>query len=338
MGVWDDIQWLMRLLHLSQVAQVAVVLQPGLRLASAAVLLDGIAMVQGYVRQQYGAIDALPPTDRFDVAEITLLAAEPLGQQAAAFQAVQRLDTRFYDVVYLPDFDETMKVSGAQVVLRAWLGDQEAGGAVFCASGEGVGVLAEAGLLDGRLSAVPPWQAEEWCTVFPQVNFVAEQAVIEDDNVVTSRGGQADFDLAVRVIASFTSANLAHWLARHLGVADIGEAGSPATADRLLERAQEWLALRFSQNVTIDELAAAMGANRRTLHRHFVAHTGLSPIAYLQSLRIEAAKRMLERAPFTIDRIAALVGYDDTGYFRAKFREMSGVSPSRWRALHARSG
>jgi transcriptional regulator GlxA family with amidase domain len=123
------------------------------------------------------------------------------------------------------------------------------------------------------------------------------------------------------------------WIMRQLSVSPDGACGVP---DSLLERAQDWLADRFSQPIRIEELAAAIGVDRRTLHRHFVKGTGQSPIAFLQSLRIEAAKRMLERTSFPIERIASLVGYTDAGFFRGTFHRSTGKNPRRWR-LDSRS-
>ncbi len=73
----------------------------------------------------------------------------------------------------------------------------------------------------------------------------------------------------------------------------------------------------------------------RTFVRHFKAATGRQPAAYLQALRIEAAKAMLERDAKPIQSISSEVGYDDVAFFRALFRRATGMTPTEYRANFA---
>lgn len=162
------------------------------------------------------------------------------------------------------------------------------------------------------------------------MQFEPQSELVEEGKVLTGAGGAADFALAVRLVEAIASPNMARWLAEHMGIAE--NTGDERTADTLIARAQDWIAERYSQKIGINELAQAMGVSRRTLHRHFLAETGAGPADYLQSVRIEASKRMLERAPFSVERIAGLVGYGDPGAYREAFRHRTGPNPRAWRA------
>ena len=325
----------MRLDHLQQVARVAIVLPSGVRLASAGVLIDCFERARNWVREQYGAIDILPTADHFDVVELQLLTAARQGvmtEGGARLLASQPLDSSEYDIAAVADHAPEAVSADEHARLSNWLAEQAAGGATIAASGSSVMLAAAAGLLDGH-RATGPWPlAERLRERHPAVDFDFDTAVVEDGGVLTSAGAAADFDLAVRLVEAVTSANVAFWLRRVLRLTDART--ESADADPLLLRAQHWLADRFSRPIRIDDLAQAMQVSRRTLHRHFLAGTGMTPIGYLQALRIGAAKRMLERTGFSVERIAALVGYGDTAFFREAFRREAGMTPRRWRFEH----
>lgn len=78
-------------------------------------------------------------------------------------------------------------------------------------------------------------------------------------------------------------------------------------------------------------MAEAVGLSQKALTRRFRASLNLTPQAYLQYLRMEAAKRQLLHTKRRIDRIAGLVGYNDVGFFKEKFRAHTGVTPAAFR-------
>lgn len=69
----------------------------------------------------------------------------------------------------------------------------------------------------------------------------------------------------------------------------------------------------------------------RTFKRRFTSATGITPIHYVQSLRIEEAKRRLERTDVSIDEISWRVGYEDSAFFRRLFKRTTGLAPSAYR-------
>jgi transcriptional regulator GlxA family with amidase domain len=75
-----------------------------------------------------------------------------------------------------------------------------------------------------------------------------------------------------------------------------------------------------------------VGLGERTFVRRFKAATGRLPASYLQAVRIETAKAMLERESEPIQRVSSAVGYDDVAFFRSLFKRTTGMTPAEYRA------
>jgi len=97
-------------------------------------------------------------------------------------------------------------------------------------------------------------------------------------------------------------------------------------------RAQAWLDANMSREVTITALADAMSISERSLARRFKTATGKSPLAYLQSSRLNAARALLETGDMSVQSIAHQVGYSDASSFTRLFGRHLGLSPGAYRA------
>jgi transcriptional regulator GlxA family with amidase domain len=101
--------------------------------------------------------------------------------------------------------------------------------------------------------------------------------------------------------------------------------------DAEIGSAQQWLAAHFSVASPVDEMIKRSRLAERTFKRRFTAATGLTPIDYVQRLRIEDAKRRLERTDASVDEISWRVGYEDAAFFRRLFRRTTGMAPGAYR-------
>jgi transcriptional regulator GlxA family with amidase domain len=95
--------------------------------------------------------------------------------------------------------------------------------------------------------------------------------------------------------------------------------------------AQRWLGTHFSVANPVDEVIKRSKLAERTFKRRFTAATGHAPIAYVQRLRIEDAKRRLERTDASVDEISWRVGYEDPAFFRRLFKRTTGMAPGAYR-------
>jgi transcriptional regulator GlxA family with amidase domain len=95
--------------------------------------------------------------------------------------------------------------------------------------------------------------------------------------------------------------------------------------DSEIQAAQQWLGEHFSLSNPVEEMIKRSKLAERTFKRRFVSATGLTPIAYVQRLRIEDAKRRLERTDASVDEISWRVGYEDAAFFRRLFKRTTGL-------------
>lgn len=325
-----------------QIASVAIVVPPAPSLLSIGAFLDSVTMARAHVQRHYGEIDAILPSHGFGIASFDFVRLEPDAprHEGIAIPLARDIpEESAHDVVVIVDYDaEAAHIPPhAATRLGQWLRERHAAGALIAASGASVALVAASGLLDGRAATGPWWQAGPLRAGFPRVRFHFRHPRMEANGVLTTAGASADPRAAIDILERIASPNTALWLSRRLLPQHIPEAGEPAD-DPLLARAQQWLAEHYSTGANVEQLAKALGVSRRTLSRHFAEGAGTTPHAYLQMLRIEAAKRMLERSPFRIDRIANLVGYADAGFFRETFRKRTGISPREWRRAHRSAG
>src|SRR5690606_30182277 len=107
--------------------------------------------------------------------------------------------------------------------------------------------------------------------------------------------------------------------------------GRKGHGDLAIQTAQEWLATHFSVANPVEEMIRRSGLAERTFKRRFTNATGLSPIFYVQRLRIEDAKRRLERTEASVDEISWQVGYEEPAFFRRLFKRVTGLSPGAYR-------
>jgi transcriptional regulator GlxA family with amidase domain len=96
-------------------------------------------------------------------------------------------------------------------------------------------------------------------------------------------------------------------------------------------RCQQWLAQNYQRQDIIAELVGESGLPKRSFDRRFRAATGYSPLAYVQTLRIEEAKQLLETTTTAVEQIGRDVGYEDTASFRRLFRRITGLAPGDYR-------
>ena len=101
--------------------------------------------------------------------------------------------------------------------------------------------------------------------------------------------------------------------------------------DATIAHSQTWIAENYEETNPVAKMTLLSGLNARTFKRRFKSATGYTPLEYVQTLRIEEAKQMLETSDEAIDDIAESVGYDEPNSFRRLFKRTTGVSPNRYR-------
>jgi transcriptional regulator GlxA family with amidase domain len=202
-----------------------------------------------------------------------------------------------------------------------------ADGALLCSACSGVFLLAETGLFNGRETTVHWGYAETFAMVFPEVPLSPERVLVvsgEREEFVTSGASMTWHDLVLYLIAWHVGATAAQTVAcycalqwHHDGLAPyIVFQGRRDHGDAAIVDAQAWLATHFSIASPVEEMIRRSDLPEQTFKRRFTDATSFAPIDYVQRLRIEDAKRRLERTDEPADEISWRVGYEDAAFFR----------------------
>jgi transcriptional regulator GlxA family with amidase domain len=161
--------------------------------------------------------------------------------------------------------------------------------------------------------------------------------------VLCSGGVYASMDVSLYLVEKLCGHEVAVQCAKALllpmpRIHQLGYAMLPIShphADERIRTAEIFLQAHFRGDVSTQSLAECCGLGARTFVRHFKAATGRLPAAYLQALRIDAAKSMLEQDNKPIQTISVEVGYDDVAFFRSLFKRSTGMTPAEYRAQFA---
>ncbi|MFN3658141.1 MAG: GlxA family transcriptional regulator [Pseudolabrys sp.] len=232
--------------------------------------------------------------------------------------------------------------TGRYPEIVAWARAMHDRGAILCSACSGVFLLAETGLFDGFETTVHWNFAGTFKATYPAVPVFPDRVLVTAgarQQLVTSGASMTWHDLVLYLIARYVGAAEAQFVARsfalqwhHDGLAPYMVFEGPKNhGDAVILAAQEWLSAHFAVANPVEELIRQSGLSERTFKRRFTKATGFAPIDYVQRLRVEDAKRRLERTDAPVDDIGWKVGYEDSSFFRRLFKRTTGLSPSVYR-------
>jgi transcriptional regulator GlxA family with amidase domain len=215
-------------------------------------------------------------------------------------------------------------------------------GSILATACSGALLLAEAGLLDGQ-DATTHWA---YCDVlerrYPRVRVHAQRALVvtgAESRLVMAGGGTTWLDLALYLIARLAGTEAAMQVAR-INLIDwhsIGQqpfarlAKSRQTEDAVIARCQSWIAEHYASASPVAQMTRLSGLAERSFTRRFSQATGMAPLEYVHTLRLEEAKQMLEAGEEPVEAIANEVGYEDAAFFSRLFRRKVGLTPVQYR-------
>ena len=205
-------------------------------------------------------------------------------------------------------------------------------------------LLAEAGILDGK-SATTHWGFEaEFKQRFPQIELQADQLITRDENIFCAGGGIAWFDLGLHIIERCVDFETAMQTAKAF-VIDYRRDSQLSYSlmriakphqDDMVHSIQATIEQDCTISLSIEHLADQYNVSQRTLIRRFNQALAMPPNTYLQAVRIERARKMLEESDNNIDTVMNRVGYEDASSFRRLFKKKTGLTPTEYRTRFSR--
>ena len=242
------------------------------------------------------------------------------------------------DLMVLPDED----VSERHAAERQWVAERYAAGATLATACTGALLLAAAGLLDGQ-DATTHWAfCESLRRRYPRVRVHPNRALVisgDEQRLVMAGGGTAWHDLALFLIARFVSTEEAMNVAR-LHLIDWHHVGQQPFAaltrsrqieDAVIAQCQAWIAKHYDHDSPVAAMGRLSGLPERSFKRRFARATGMTPLEYVQTLRLEDAKHALETSELPVEAIANQAGYEDSSFFGRLFRRKVGLTPAQYR-------
>lgn len=213
---------------------------------------------------------------------------------------------------------------------------------MLCSACTGALLMAETGLLDGREATIHWAFAPTFRRNFPEVRLRLDKVLVvtgEREQFVMSGATATWQDLVLYLIARHVGPTAAQAMAKFMLLQWHADGQAPYVTfqaptdhgDAVALRLQEWLQAHYPVARPVEAMLRLSELPERTFKRRFTKATGYPPLDYVQHLRVEEAKRRLERTDDPVDEIGWAVGYEDPAFFRRLFRRLTGITPSAYR-------
>lgn len=268
------------------------------------------------------------------------------------FQFNKGLDTKdIFDIVVIPgfiykDIDDLLgRLDQFQESVN-WIRRQYETGATIGASCSGTILLAETGLLNGKNATSSWWLDSLFRTRYPEINLEIGRMIVESGRLLTGGAVTSYFNLVLRLVEKFSNKILASLCSKMILIETNRYSQAPYMTlqtqlvdfDDVVSKAQAWIQNHIHRKIDLKELSDHLAISNRTLIRRFKRSTGETPIKYLQKIRIETAKYLLETTDLNIESIMDRVGYADVSSFSLLFKRLTNSTPREYRHQFSYSG
>ena len=245
-----------------------------------------------------------------------------------------------FDIIYIPGFiGEVDNAIALNQKLIDWLSKIDPGKTIISAACNGNFLLAASGKLDNK-GATTHWNlVEKFQKDYRKVTLYPEKIIVDNGNVISAAGVTSYFNLTLHLIQRFASTEISLSCAKIFLVDSGRKIQTPyqmlefpkSHGDELIMKTQDWIESNYRESITLSKLEKAVNTGAKTLTRRFRKVTGVTPQAYLQKLRIEMAKRLLESKDISFNEVTWEVGYNDTSSFHKAFKKETGLTPIDYR-------
>ncbi len=244
-------------------------------------------------------------------------------------------------VIFIPSFWRSPNLSASRrEQLQAWLIAQHQGGARICATGSGVFLLAETGLLNDQPATTHWFYLDKLQREHPELMVKRHHLLTRSGNLYCAGSVNSIADLTIHLVEQLYDSAIAARIARQFSpeirrrYSDqfYSLESSFPHQDETIVLAQQWLHEHYQDPVSMLTLAKKFSMSQRTLNRRFMNAIGLTPGQWLLRLRIEQARELLVSTNLDIGDIGLRCGFQDPGYFSRAFRKHMDTTPGHYRA------
>ncbi len=244
------------------------------------------------------------------------------------------------DLIIIPplfgDFNQAIETNSPFI---PWLKQQYQAGSEIASLCVGAFFLASTGMLDGKQCSTHWGFVDQFRNQFPLVKVLDGSIVTEEAGIYSSGGANSYWNLLLHLVEKYVDREMAILLSKYFAI-DIDRDTQSAFAifrgqkehpDPEIRKAQEIIEHRFSERISVDDLADEVAVGRRSFERRFKRVTNNSVLEYVQRVKMEAAKRSFETSLKNINEVMWDVGYTDSKAFRTVFKKITGLTPNEYR-------
>lgn len=255
-------------------------------------------------------------------------------------------DIRKTDLVIIPPSGIRGKtdVQKGNKVLTGWIAKQYKLGAEVASMCSGIFMLAASGILSEKTCSTHWAHAETFRRAFPDIDLKEGKLITDESGIYTNGGAYSFLNLALYIIEKYYDRQTAIYCSKMFQV-DIDRqsqssfvifSGQKKHSDEEILKAQVYIEKNYPDKISIEYLSGKFNIGRRNFDRRFVKATGITPLDYLQRVKVEAAKKSLESTRKTVNEIMYEVGYNDTKAFREVFSRVTGMSPVDYKLRYSK--
>ncbi|MEO6136091.1 MAG: helix-turn-helix domain-containing protein [Ginsengibacter sp.] len=244
------------------------------------------------------------------------------------------------NLIIIPSLNHNYrKTLQANKKLIEWIEKQFIQGAEVASICTGAFLLAASGLLDGKSCSTHWSAADDFRTLFPNVNLQTDKLITDENGIYTNGGAYSFLNLIIYLVEKYYDRQTAIYCSKVFQIEMDRNSQSAFTIftgqklheDDAVKKAQTYIESKLHEKISVENLSSKFALSRRNFDRRFIKATGNTPVEYMQRVKIEAAKKAFESSRKTIGEVMYEVGYSDAKAFREVFRKVTGMSPIEYR-------
>jgi transcriptional regulator GlxA family with amidase domain len=227
-------------------------------------------------------------------------------------------------------------------LLIDWIAKQYKGDTEIASICTGAFMLASSGLLDGKSCSTHWAAADNFRSMFPNINLQPDKLITDENGIYTNGGAYSFLNLMIYLVEKYYDRPTAIFCSKVFQIEIDRQSQSAFTiftgqklhGDDVVKKAQAYIESNLQEKISIEHLSSRFSVGRRNFDRRFIKATGNTPVEYSQRVKIESAKKAFETSRKTINEVMYDVGYSDVKAFREVFRKITGMSPLEYRGRY----
>lgn len=273
----------------------------------------------------------------------------------AGFMTELKLDSGFFtihpvnieeikktDLLIIPAVSYNGRLIEENAALITWIREQYKNGAEIATMCSGAFLLGATGLLEGK-SCSTHWNlAADFRRLFPNINLLVDKLITAEKGIYTNGGAYSFLNMVLFLVEKYFDRQTAIYCSKIFQIDMDRTSQSPFFifqsqknhGDDLIYQAQTYIEENLNKKISFESLAVKLATSRRNFDRRFIKATGNTPVEYLQRVKVEVAKSMLEKGRKSIFEVMDEVGYSDDKAFREVFKKITGLSPLDYKARY----